>query len=66
MNQEREDTTSSLETQIARLQSLVEEIESDNTPSRDLNDGECLGTLKLNLPNELIRRAKAKLELLIK
>ena len=66
MNQEREDTIASLQTQIASLQRLAEEIETDNTPSTDPKDGECLKTLKLNLLKELIRRAKAKLELLTK
>ena len=66
MNREQEDTVASLETQIASLQRLVEEIEANNTPSTEPNDGECLKTLKLNLLKELILRAKAKLELLTK
>ena len=51
MNQEREDTFTSLETQIASLQRLVEEIEDINTPSTEPNDGECLKILKTNLLN---------------
>ena len=66
MNQEHEDTIASLQTQIASLQRLAEEIETDNTPSTGRHDGECLKTLKLNLLKELIRRAKAKLEILTK
>ena len=41
MNREQEDTVASLETQIASLQRLVEEIEANNTPSTEPNDEEC-------------------------
>ena len=54
MNQEREDTVSSLETQIASLQRLIEEIEANTTPSTKPNDGKYLKTLKTNLLNDLI------------
>ena len=66
MNQQPQETISSLETQIASLQRLIDEIEADTNTTTDPDDGECLKNLKIRLLNELIRRARAKLELLAK
>ena len=66
MNQQPEETISSLETKIASLQRLIDEIEADTNTSTDPDEGECLKTLKIELLDELIRRARAKIELLAK
>ena len=66
MNQQPQETISSLKTQITSLQRLIDEIEADTNTSTDPDEGECLKTLKTRLLNELIRRARAKRELLAK
>ena len=66
MNQQPEETITTLETQTASLQRLIDEIEADTNTSTDPDEGECLKTLKTRLLNELIRRARAKRELLAK
>ena len=46
MNQQPQETISSLETQITSLQRLIDEIEADTNTTTDPDDGECLKKLK--------------------
>ena len=64
MDQRSRDTRTSLEAYISILQRHVAEIEAEDSSTTNPSDEQCLKMIKIRFLNELIRRARAKLDAL--